>query len=78
MKGVVRRWGSSLAVRLPQAIASDLKLEDGTRVALTVRDNALTMTPLGKRYRLEDLLAGMSDDKKHREADWGKPEGKES
>lgn len=77
MRAVVRKWGNSLALRLPQTIASDLRMEDGTTVSLEIKDETLVVKPSRKRYSLVDLLKQMSDDKKHRETDWGKPEGKE-
>jgi len=77
MKATVRKWGNSLAVRLPQSIASDLNLEEGTTVALTIKDDALTLSPLRRRYRLSELLNGMSEDKRQAEIDWGEAEGRE-
>lgn len=77
MQTVVKKWGNSLALRLPQNIASDLRITEGAAVTLTVEDEALIVRPSRKRYRLADLLDGLDGSKKHAEADWGKREGDE-
>ena len=77
MQTVVKKWGNSLALRLPQALAADLQLADGALVSLTVEDHSLVVRPMRKRFRLEDLLGQMSGKPKHAETDWGKPEGRE-
>jgi antitoxin MazE len=78
METVIKRWGNSLALRLPRAMAADLRLVEGATVSLTVEDRALVVKPARKRYRLADLLAPMDDRKKHAETDWGKLEGDEA
>ncbi len=77
MKTIVRKWGNSLALRLPQSMAADLRLAEGVTVSLSVEDEKLIVRPTRKRYRLADLLAGMNDDKKQEEVDWGKPKADE-
>ena len=77
MQTVVKKWGNSLALRLPQAMAADLHITEGATVTITVEDHSLVIKPTRKRYRLADLLAQMDDKKKHKEVDWGKPEGDE-
>lgn len=77
MQTVVKKWGNSLALRLPQAMAADLHIMEGVTVTITVEDHSLVVKPTRKRYRLADLLAQMDDKKTHKEVDWGKPEGDE-
>lgn len=57
----VSRWGNSLAVRLPKAVAEDLRLEEGQSVELVVEAGAIKLQPKGAapRYRLKDLVAEM-------------------
>ena len=40
MQTVVKKWGNSLALRLPQTMAADLKLEEGAAVSMTLEDHA--------------------------------------
>lgn len=55
---VVRRWGNSLALRIPRDIAAALGLDESTEVELDARDGRLVIVP--KRppeYSLEDMLS---------------------
>lgn len=77
MQTVVRKWGNSLALRVPQAMAADLQLVEGATVSLSIEDHTLVVKPTRKRFRLAELLAQMEGKPKHPETDWGKPEGQE-
>ena len=77
MQTVVKKWGNSLALRLPQSLAADLRLEDGSTVSLSVEDHALVVRPARVRYRLADLLAQTSPEAKRGETDWGDAKGSE-
>lgn len=78
MQTVVKKWGNSLALRLPQGLAADLQLKEGTTVTMSIEDHYLVVKPTRKRYRLADLLEQMSQSKKQEETDWGPPVGEES
>lgn len=77
MQTVVKKWGNSLALRLPQTMAADLKLEEGAAVSMTLEDHALVVRPVRKRYRLQDLLDMTRSEAKRGEADWGEAKGGE-
>lgn len=78
MQAVVKKWGNSLALRLPQAMAADLQLSEGSTVSITIEDHALVVKPARKKYRLADLLAQMPKTEKTPETDWGQPVGEEA
>lgn len=78
MQTVVRKWGNSLALRLPRQMVADLHLKDGAKVSLSLEEGTLIVKPARRRYRLEELLSGMSEEKRHPETDWGPPRGKEA
>ncbi len=73
----VTRWGNSLAVRIPKALAEQTKIEEGSEVELSVADGVLTVRPKTTTYRLEELLAQVTPENRHDEVDWGEPQGKE-
>lgn len=74
----VRRWGNSLALRLPAALASEARLKDGSEVDLAVRKGALVAVPIGRPpLRLRDLLARVTGGNLHRKVDFGRPVGRE-
>lgn len=59
MKVHLSKWGNSLGVRIPKAVAEELALKPGQTLELTVRDGSVELRaqPKRPRYRLEDLLA---------------------
>jgi antitoxin MazE len=53
----IAKWGNSLAVRLPKAIAEDLGLVEGQPVDVAVESGAVKLRPAVARVRLSDLVA---------------------
>ena len=78
MQGAVAKWGNSLALRLPRAIAEDARLVEGTPVDLRVEGEKLIVTASRTRYDLAELLKGMKAENRHEETDWGGPRGEET
>jgi antitoxin MazE len=78
MRAYVRKWGNSLALRIPKTFAADAQLDDGTAVELTVADGRLIAAPVRPRGpTLRHLLARVRADNRHEETDWGAGAGKE-
>ncbi len=79
MNVTVQRWGNSLAVRIPKAVAVESGLEDGTIVDLKPVKGKVILLPLRPRqYSLAELLAGVTDVNRHHEIETGAPVGGES
>ena len=72
------RWGNSLAVRIPKALAEQTDLREGSEVELSVVDGALTVRPRAPSYSLAQLLDQVTTENRHDEVDWGEPQGKEA
>ena len=77
------RWGNSLAVRIPRAVADALNVSDGRLVEIKVENGALVLRPLLKptrkpRYTLDELLNGMTKENVPQEVVWGPPRGHEA
>lgn len=79
MRGVVKKWGNSAAVRIPAAVleAAHVRLdqpvdvrEEGGRIVIE------SLAPT--RYDLAVLVAGITDDNRHDPVDTGTPVGHES
>jgi antitoxin MazE len=77
MHARVQRWGNSLALRIPSALAEETELHEGTEVDLAVRRGKLVVERATRRLRLADLLDGITKDNLHAEAWTGGPEGNE-
>lgn len=76
MNTVLKKWGNSLALRIPKSIAQDLRLEDGTEVDLNRNDDGIFIS-VGNRSRLLKLVGGITEENIHHETDTGKPVGRE-
>ncbi len=75
----VSKWGNSLAVRIPRAIVIQARLNEGDCVALALDgDGAIVLRPTLRRYELSKLVARITPKNRHRETDWGQPQGEES
>ena len=53
---VVRRWGASLAVRLPRDAVVAVGFENGTSVEVEARHGEVVIRSVSPRYSLDELL----------------------
>ncbi len=75
----ISKWGNSLAVRIPLAIAKQASLNEGDCVALALDgEGGIVLRPTRRKYELSELVAGITPRNRHRETDWGPPQGGES
>jgi antitoxin MazE len=77
MNSIVKRWGNSLAVRLPKDLAQTLEINEGSRLTLEVVEDGLLIKRSRKKRDLDALLEGVTRECIHGEVDWGEPVGKE-
>ena len=75
LKTRVSKWGSSLAVRIPKAIAEEWGVKEGTQIELTREGNGVNLRK--RRYDLDEMIESMKGADLHPEVDWGPPRGKE-
>ena len=79
MRASVEKWGNSLAVRIPKAIAEESRLTKGSAVELSLVDWKVVLTPHRRRkYSLAELLGKVTKRNRPSEWDTGKPVGKEA
>lgn len=78
-QSTISKWGNSLAVRIPLAIAKQASLGEGDCVKLALdREGRIVLRPARRKYELSDLVARITPRNRHRETDWGRPQGGES
>ena len=78
METLVKRWGNSLALRIPKVLADGVGLQDGSPVELSLVDGKLVILPIvADEPTLEDLLARVTTDNLHTEVDTGPAQGGE-
>ena len=75
----VSKWGNSLAVRIPQSIAKEARLNEGDCLALDLdRDGSIVFRATRRKYELSELVSRITPKNRHGETDWGQPQGNES
>ena len=78
MQTKIKKWGNSLALRIPKLLALDVNLKQNELVDLSIDKDSIIITPIGeKEYSLEKLLKGVTKNNLHGEFDTGAPVGKE-
>jgi len=76
---VARKWGNSLGVRLPKALVREAGIADGSRIAVKAGPGRIILRLVRRpRYRLEDLVRGISARNRHPAVETGVPRGREA
>jgi antitoxin MazE len=73
----VQQWGNSLGIRIPRAFADEAQVSAGSSVEISVEGGSLIVRPLSRKYKLEELLAGVKPRNLHREVSTGRRVGRE-
>jgi antitoxin MazE len=78
MVATVAKWGNSLAVRIPQNLAREINLAEGSEIELSLVDGALVLKPKRpKRYSLDELIKGITPENLHSKIESGIAVGNE-
>jgi antitoxin MazE len=75
----VKRWGNSLAMRIPAGIAEELNLQEDQEVEVEVMNGVLTATPKIKTFNWGEYLTQLAErpDEVHPTISRGKAVGSE-
>ena len=76
MEAVVRKWGNSLGIRIPNLIVRDFSLKDGTFVDISDEGKEIKIKPIQKN-KLSEMLSQINEKNIHKEIETGRPVGKE-
>ena len=71
----VSRWGASLAIRIPKAIAQQMGVQEGSAVEIIPGENQVVLRK--RLFVLSDMLAEVTDDNLHAEQEAGPAQGNE-
>ena len=78
METTVKKWGNSLALRIPRSVAAEAGVEYGARVDVRVEDGAMVVSPIREaRVELKYLLKSVKNSNLHAEVRSGPPRGRE-
>ena len=78
MRTRAQKWGNSLAVRIPKAIAAEAGVAEKDDLEMQVVGDVIQIRRCRPEPSLEELLAGVTPDNQHGEADFGTPQGREA
>ncbi len=77
MTAMIQKWGNSLALRIPLAVAKQIHVQEGDPVVLKVGASGLTVKAVPKRLKLDDLLDKITPENLHPATEWGADVGRE-
>jgi antitoxin MazE len=73
----LRKWGNSLAVRIPKTMADGIGLKAGAEIHLESTGDAILIRAAAPRYSLDQLVSGITTKNVHGETDTGPAVGRE-
>lgn len=76
MNVAVKKWGNSLAIRIPKDIVQSLSIESDSIVEMNIKKGVLVIEPK-KQTDLERLVSKITSENLHTEVDTGRPTGNE-
>ncbi|HLV27483.1 MAG TPA: AbrB/MazE/SpoVT family DNA-binding domain-containing protein [Burkholderiaceae bacterium] len=72
MRGVIKKWGNSAAVRLPSSMLKSLRVGIDDLLEMKVERGCLVMRPVrAQEYTLNQLVGGIKASNTHAEVDFG-------
>ncbi|HVT44102.1 MAG TPA: AbrB/MazE/SpoVT family DNA-binding domain-containing protein [Thermoanaerobaculia bacterium] len=78
MKTRLKKWGNSLALRIPKPFAEEIRLEEDTSVEVSVSNGRLIVVAIPEpEITLEALLAAINKRNLHGEVETGSRVGNE-
>lgn len=79
MRAKIQKWGNSLAVRIPKALAELVEFSDGREVELSVEEGRMIVQAApARRYTLDELIGGITAENRHDEIGTGPTVGNEA
>jgi antitoxin MazE len=76
MEAVIKKWGNSLGIRIPNVIIRNKTLKDGASVEIIDTDNGILISPK-QRNNLSEMLSKITMENIHGEIETGDVVGNE-
>ncbi|MCK5848070.1 MAG: AbrB/MazE/SpoVT family DNA-binding domain-containing protein, partial [Caldisericia bacterium] len=74
MLSKIRKWGNSLALRIPKSVLDSALIEENDSVEFIAGKNMITIKKKNEKYRnLDELFAGYNGNRICEEIDTGSP-----
>lgn len=79
MESIIRKWGNSPAVRINAAAMKIAAFDIEQRVTIKATKGRIVIESADTlEFNLKDLVAGITQENIHEEADFGEPAGREA
>jgi antitoxin MazE len=79
VKGFIKKWGNSAAVRIPASVMTATALLLDQAVEVREEDGRIVIEPVAEdAFDISDLVAGITEENRHDPVDTGAPTGRES
>jgi antitoxin MazE len=65
------KWGNSLGLRLPRALAQQVGLRAGQKVNIVAEGARLIIEPVAPAFSLQEMLVNMTPEAMRATFDWG-------
>jgi antitoxin MazE len=79
MRATVQKWGNSLGIRIPKALAQEVALETNSEVDLSMEGGTIVISPVtAKPVSLRQLLSRVTEANLHGEISTGSVKGGEA
>jgi antitoxin MazE len=76
-KAQMSKWGNSLAIRIPKAVAEKARIKEGDSVEIKADRGRIELRRAERIPTLEELVAQITPENRHGEIDWGPDVGRE-
>jgi antitoxin MazE len=73
----VVKWGNSLAVRIPKAVAEEAQVKEGDAIVIKADTGRIVLEPTERIPTLEELVAQIKPENRYEEIKTGPEVGKE-
>jgi antitoxin MazE len=76
MEAIIKKWGNSLGIRIPNLITRELSLKDGSFVDIKDEKGEIIIKPKGQN-KLSELISKINENNIHGEVETNGPVGNE-
>jgi antitoxin MazE len=76
-KAQMAKWGNSLAIRIPKAVAEKARMKEGDAVELVAGQGRIELRRAERIPSLDELIARITPENRYDETDWGADVGRE-
>ena len=77
MQVLLSKWGNSLGLRLPKALAAEIGVSDGQKVEVRAEGGRILVEPVREALTWEKMMENVTPEAMREAWDWGEDVGRE-